>query len=228
VSGAFYLRTPGVDRPGLEVRLDRAVGVLYIGTTMIGRLLRRIHMYLALALTPWVVVYAVSTVAMNHREWFSSTGTPQAWTLERETVFHGVLPGEDHKAAALVLLASLDLDGAHSVSRRAKDSAIVIQRQDPVVPRRITYTPADNRLVVEALPYRSNQFLERVHRRRGYQQPYRADDIWAFSVDFVIVALLFWVFSGLWLWWELKNARAWGALSLAAGVTVFAFYLVVL
>ncbi len=33
---------------------------------MTSKLLRRIHLYLALFLTPWIRMYAVSTFAMNH------------------------------------------------------------------------------------------------------------------------------------------------------------------
>jgi hypothetical protein len=188
-------------------------------------------MYLALALAPWILLYALSTLVMNHRAWFRSgpPGTPPPWQVERTTAFAGVLPeGGDPKPAAAVLLASLGLDGAHSVTRRAADGALVIQRQDLLHPRRITYTPADGRLVVEALPQSNAAFLERFHRRRGYQQNYWADDIWAFGVDAVIAALLFWMLSGVWLWWEIKPARRLGLLACAGGAALFAFYLVVL
>jgi hypothetical protein len=188
-------------------------------------------MYLALFLAPWILIYALSTMGMNHRAQLRAgpPGTPPPWTIEKETTFAGVLPeGKDPRPAAEVLLSSLGLEGAHNAVIRPRDGAIVIQRQDLLRPRRVTYTPSDNRIVVEALPGDSLQFLERVHRRRGYQQSFWADDIWAFSVDAVIVALVFWVLSGLWLWWELKTTRRLGALSLAAGCALFAFYLAVL
>lgn len=197
---------------------------------MLGKLLRRVHMYLALALAPWVAVYAFSTMAMNHRAWLQPgpAGASARWTPESATTFAGVLPEGDNEAAAAVLLASLDLEGAHSVSTRSSDGALVIQRQDILRPRRITYTPADNRLVVEVSPFRPTQFLERAHRRRGFQQAYQADDIWAFSVDAVIVAMLFWVVSGVWLWWELKSTRVIGSVALGGGVLLFALYLAIL
>lgn len=198
---------------------------------MLSRLLRRTHMYLALALAPWILLYALSTMAMNHRAWFRSgpPGAPPPWQVERTTAFAGVLPeGNDPQSAAAVLLASLGLEGAFSVNRKAADGTLVIQRQDLLHPRRITYTPAGGKLVVEALPFRGAAFLERFHRRRGYQHDYWADDIWAFGVDAVIVALLFWVFSGVWLWWEMKVARRLGALALGGGAALFACYLAVL
>jgi hypothetical protein len=81
---------------------------------------------------------------------------------------------------------------------------------------------------VEKLPYGTPEFLERMHRRRGYHQPYLLEDLWAFSVDFVIAAMIVWVFSGLWMWWELKVTRLIGALVLLAGIALFALFLSVL
>jgi hypothetical protein len=67
--------------------------------------------------------------------------------------------------------------------------------------------------------------LERFHRRRGYDTGYALDTAWAVSVDVVIVALVFWALSGLWLWWEMKATRVLGALGLLGGLAVFAGYL---
>mgnify|MGYP003337031680 CR=1 FL=1 len=49
-------------------------------------LLRRIHLYLALFLAPWVLMYTASTFVMNHRSWFHPTEPPPPprFELERE------------------------------------------------------------------------------------------------------------------------------------------------
>ena len=73
--------------------------------------------------------------------------------------------------------------------------------------------------------YRTPGFLERMHRRRGYQTDYVRDDLWAVTVDMVIIAMVFWVASGLWMWWELRVTRRWGAVSAAAGLALFALFL---
>ena len=51
------------------------------------------------------------------------------------------------------------------------------------------------------------------------------DDGWAVSVDLVIGAMLFWVASGLWLWWELKATRRLGALAFGGGLGLFGLFL---
>ncbi len=198
---------------------------------MFSKVLRRTHMYLALFLAPWMLMYALSTLAMNHRETFQAAygEAPPAFTPLRETHFEGILPGTgDHRAQAAVLLSSLGLDGAFTAQIRRTDGALVILRQTAVSPLRITYTPSGSRVLIEQQQFRPNTFLERMHRRRGLAQPFLADTLWSFAVDLTIAAMLFWALSGLWLWWEMKATRNWGVLAAAGGVALFAFYLAVL
>lgn len=44
-------------------------------------------------------------------------------------------------------------------------------------------------------------------------------------MDLVIVAMLFWVLSGLWMWWELKVTRRLGAIFIFGGIALFGFFL---
>jgi hypothetical protein len=183
-------------------------------------------MYLALFLFPWMLMYALSTLVMNHRALFA--GPPAPFERERELVYDGVLPeNAPLRAMSVQLLASVGLDGAHNVTQR-KDGTVVINRNDLITPRRLTYTPADRRLVIERLPVRANAFLERFHRRRGYATGYRLDSAWAVTVDAAIVAMIFWGLSGLWMWWEMKVTRGLGLIALVGGAGLFLFYLAVL
>lgn len=193
---------------------------------MASKLLRRIHLYLALFLTPWMLMYALSTMAMNHRKSFPETPPPYA-TL-RDTSFDITLPDtENHRTQAAVLLAALQLDGAFTAQRRP-GGPLIITRQTALAPHRITFDPSTRRLLIEQQQFRPNTFLERMHRRRGLSQPFLADTLWSLSVDLVIAAMLFWALSGLWLWWEMRATRSFGALAAAAGLALFALYLAVL
>jgi len=197
---------------------------------MLSRLVRRTHMYLALFLFPWMLMYALSTLVMNHRAYFVERyGTGAIpFEAERAITYDGVFTeNADLRTISQQILASLDLDGAHSVNRR-KDGSIVINRNDLTTPRRLTYSPTDRTVVIERMVHRPNAFLERFHRRRGYAAGYRLDTIWAVSVDLVIVAMVFWVASGLWMWWEMKVTRRLGLSALILGAATFGFYLMTL
>ncbi len=176
-------------------------------------------------------MYTVSTFVMNHRATFHPTEPPPPprYTVERELTYPGELPpGATPPQIALQLLATLDLDGAHNVARPLTPEKVVINRLHPVTPRRITYTAADHRVVIEKIVFEGPRFLEQMHRRRGFQHDYLLEDLWAASVDLTILALVALALTGLWMWWELRVTRRWGAIALAAGCGLFALFLAVL
>jgi len=194
---------------------------------MWSKVVRRTHMYLALFLFPWVAMYALSTLAMNHRAWFVAKYGPGAppYQVERTLLYDAAVAADAAPSeVSRPILAALDLDGAHTVTRR-NDGAIVITRHDLTVPRRITYSPADRTITVERMTHRTNALLERFHRRRGYATGYALDTIWAASVDLFIVAVLFWVASGLWMWWDMKVTRIFGLSAVLTGAILFGVYL---
>jgi hypothetical protein len=78
---------------------------------MVTRLVRRIHMYLALFLAPWMLMYAASTVIMNH----GRTASP-AFELEWVQAYSAVFPdGTPPTRIADQILRDLGLEGAHGV-----------------------------------------------------------------------------------------------------------------
>ncbi len=210
-------------------------------------ILRKIHQYLALFLTPWVLLYGLSTVLMNHMPFIAGLYGRDwgAFVVERETTYDAPLPmtlappvadrgmpvqvppsvALDANAAARQILKDLHMEGAHWVDARRDGSRITIHRNDPVVPRQITFTSADKKLVIERQPLHLSLLLRRLHGRRGYGTPYLADDIWAFTVDLFIVSVLLWGVTGLWMWYRMKPTRRWGTLCAAAGCALFVFFL---
>ena len=193
---------------------------------MLSKVIRRTHMYLALFLFPWVLMYALSTLVMNHRASFVARHGPGAppYTVERTTRYDGAFSETAPlREISKTILSTLDLDGAHGVSRRP-DGTVVITRNDLTTPRRITYSPSDGTLMIERMQYRTNAFLERFHRRRGYATGYGLDNVWAISVDLFIAAAIFWALSGLWMWWEMKVTRAAGLAAAISGAAIIVFY----
>ncbi len=120
-------------------------------------------MYLALFLVPWMLMYALSTLAMNHRALLAGDGdSPVPFEKERQLTYDGVVPGERRAGERYrgKSSTSVGLDGAHGVHRRS-DGAIVINRHDLLTPRRLTYFPADRTVVIEKMQHRPAALLER-------------------------------------------------------------------
>ncbi|HEY3376976.1 MAG TPA: hypothetical protein VGL77_05715 [Armatimonadota bacterium] len=82
--------------------------------------------------------------------------------------------------------------------------------------------------MIEKMVFSGAGFLERMHRRRGFQHNYALEDLWAASVDLTIVALFLLALSGVWMWWTLRAARRLGALALGAGFVLFGLFLAVM
>jgi len=185
-------------------------------------------MYLALFLTPWILMYALSTLAMNHRNAFKEIhGEDQPpFFKEREIPYTAEFSADaPPRLIAEQILNDLNMDGAHRTRMSSDGMHLIIDRADPVSPRRITYTPAQGRVLIERQVFRSNAFLERMHRRRGFQSDYLLDDAWALAVDLVIISMIFWVVSGLWMWWKMKATRLWGTAFALTGVVLFGLFL---
>jgi hypothetical protein len=194
------------------------------------RIIRRVHMYLGLFLVPWMLMYAASTMVMNHRELVESfySSKQPAMVRERELEYtREFSPETKREQMAEAILEDLGLEGTHRVSG-GNGKPIVIDRHHAFAPRKITWNPGTKKLVIEKQEFRSATFLERMHRRRGYQHPYALEDSWGFSVDVAVTAMVFWSLSGLWLWWELRPTRLWGALCGGVGLIVFTLFVTLL
>jgi hypothetical protein len=119
------------------------------------------------------------------------------------------------------VLEHLGLAGTFNIPPGATQARLVINRNAALVAYRITYLRQENRLRIEKQPYTAPVFFNRLHFRSGYEQPFLAARFWAVTVDLAIGAMLFWVVSGIWMWWEIKPARVWGAACAVLGVGLF-------
>jgi hypothetical protein len=141
---------------------------------------------------------------------------------ERELDYSRSFPTNlTREAIAQQILNDLSMDGAHSVSGGSNGRPLVIQRQHAMPHQRLTFDASKGKLTIEREEFRAPTILERLHRRRGYNQPYALEDTWGFTVDVAVVTMAFWCLSGIWLAWELKTTRVWGALSFVGGLGLF-------
>lgn len=193
-------------------------------TPGISRLVRRIHMFTGLFLAPWMVMYALSTLVMTHHESVNSFYGSKSPVMvkERELDYSRSFPTNvTRDMIAQTVLTDLGLDGAHSVSGGSNGRPFVIQRQHALSQQRLTFDASKGKITIEREEFRTPTVLERLHRRRGYKQPYALEDTWGFTVDVAVVTMVFWSLSGIWLAWELKSTRIWGALSFVVGLGLF-------
>lgn len=188
---------------------------------------RRVHLYLGLFLSPWVLAYALSTALMNHRESVRAyLGTPSAHTSPRQQPYSRTFSTDTPtETIARLILDDIGLPGAHRFSGGTPGKPLVIERHHPLGYQRVTWHRDTGTLEIDREPFHTTTLLERLHRRRGYHHPYPLEDAWAASVDLTMVAMLFWAISGVWIGWSMPDTRLAGGLSLASGLALFLLFL---
>jgi hypothetical protein len=97
-------------------------------------LLRRSHMYIALFLTPWMAMYALSTLVFNHFERVAQHygGQIERYEKDRELAYSKAFPpGASPRMMAEEILRDLNLSGTLRVEQRS-ENRMVILRLDPL------------------------------------------------------------------------------------------------
>jgi hypothetical protein len=188
------------------------------------KIIRRTHMYLALFITPWMIIYSLSGLVLNHfplvRSWYGGT-FGQFEKVEERKYTAAFSADADAKAVAAQILEQLGMTGAFNVQGGPDAPRMVINRPTAFYAHRITWTRAENKLLIEKQTFNAAMFVNRSHFRHGYEQPFLSSKLWAITVDLAVIGMLFWVASGIWMWWEIKPARIWGAVFGAAGLAAF-------
>jgi len=172
-------------------------------------------------------MYALSTLVMAHDAWVKSfyPSRRPALVTDRELDYSRAIPANStREQIAEMILRDLGLEGTYSLTGGRNGQPLVIHRQIAITTRHITFDSSKNKIVVTHDQFRMADFLERLHRRRGYNQ-YALENTWGSSVDLAVVTMVFWSLSGVWLCWELKQTRRWGALALSAGLALFVMFL---
>jgi hypothetical protein len=179
---------------------------------------RRAHLYTGLFLLPWVIMFGVSTIPINHQ-----SPEPAAWTRLAEHLFDAPVPAssEDLRPLGREMMNAAGLEGGYYVYRVNPRQ---VQAGHPrfLAPLRISYFPEERRLVVEQRPFSLRPFLSGMHTRGGYDMGGFWDSVWAVFVDAVSIGLILWIASGIYMWWGLPSTRGWGWIALGAGAICFA------
>ena len=179
---------------------------------------RRAHLYTGLFLLPWVIMFGVSTIPINHQ-----SPEPAAWTRLAEHSFDAPVPASSENLRPLgrEMMNAAGLEGGYYVYRVNPRQ---VQAGHPrfLAPLRISYFPEERRLVVEQRPFSLRPFLSGMHTRGGYDMGGFWDSVWAVFVDALSIGLILWIASGIYMWWGLPSTRGWGWIALGAGAICFA------
>ena len=179
---------------------------------------RRAHLYTGLFLLPWVIMFGVSTIPINHQ-----SPEPANWMRVDEYTFDAPVPGAEENLRPLgrQIMNAAGIDGGYYVYR-VNPQQVQVGHPEFLSPVRMNYFTERKRLVVERRAFSLRPFLSGMHTRGGYDMGGFWDSVWAVFVDAVCVGLILWIASGIYMWWGLPATRRWGWLALGAGAACFA------
>jgi hypothetical protein len=187
---------------------------------------RRVHLYAALSLLPWFVVYGVSSIPFSHPQWgdnYYNDGVP-LWKLRFERPYDVPVPEGDLRPLGRQILKDTGINASFGVYRQS-ETQINVYAYTFLQSTQIKYFVDRKLLRVEDRRFRWDHFFTGMHARGGFQQESFLDDAWAVLVDVVCAGFLIWIASGLIMWWQLKPHRKGGWLALAAGFATFGWFL---
>lgn len=190
---------------------------------------RRTHLYLALFLSPWFLLYGVSSIVFSHNQYFDgrdkAKGLPN-WTVRFEKQPYDTAVPEGTGAAlrpfADRIVSEAGLSGSYGAYRQGPNQ-INVYIHRPFQSTQIKYFINEKRLVAEDARFRWDHVLTGMHAKGGFEQG-GWNNLWAAMVDVVCLGFLLWIATGLYMWWHLPGVRRWGWLALGSGLVSFACF----
>ena len=191
---------------------------------------RRTHLYLGLFLTPWVLMYAVSSIPFSHNDYFEqrdkAKGLP-LWNKKFDGPYDlGPIPESGPlKPLGEKVVRDFQMEGSAYGVYRQSPQQLNIYVHTFWKSTQFKYFVEEKRLVAEDRRFRFEHFLTGMHARGGYHDERFFPMLWAVVIDLVCLSFLIWVLSGLYMWWTLPGVRSWGWVGLVGGVASFAVFL---
>jgi hypothetical protein len=189
---------------------------------------RRTHIYLALFLLPWFLMYGISSLVFSHSSYFNerykNDGVSQ-WTVRFDRPYHIDFPPDaDPRTAGAQILKDAGLKGAFGVYR-PNEEKFNVYWYDFWDATQLTYFVKENRLLAEDRRFRWDHILGGMHARGGFEQESLLNDAWGVLVDVFCIAMLVWIATGIYMWWQLPQTRLWGGVALGSGIGLFLMFL---
>ncbi len=190
---------------------------------------RRLHLYLGMALLPWFFMYGISSVPFAHNQFFDRRDAAKGlalWTLRAERTLDVPVPDDTAGLRALgaTLLRDAGVDASSYGAYRQSPTQVNVYAYSFWKSTQLKYFVDQKKLTVEDRRFRWDHFLTGMHARGGFEQEGFLLRSWSVVVDLVSVAMIVWVASGLYMWWELPGQRRWGWLAILGGAASFLFF----
>ena len=187
---------------------------------------RKLHFYAGLLLLFFLWLFAISGLLLNHPTWTIA----ESWNNRKETNYERLItvPGPEVKgdlSQAREIMRQLGIEGEILwTTIRTNASQFDFQVRRPGHFFFLNANLAQQRVTVRHTVVNLWGVIKVVHTFTGVQiddarqsRDWALTSVWAYTMDFVAVGLIFMVLSSLYMWWELPQKRRLGAVALGLG-----------
>ena len=192
---------------------------------------RDIHLYVGLFVSPYVIVFALSTILLNHNWNFRGNPVVEEWEGQVQLA-EGLEPLEQ----GFHILEQLGLEGQVGARKVPAARAQLFPGQEVFMVgvnklgqnTRVEVDPETGTARIKQTTTGAMRAIIEMHMGPGPHAPrsfmnWSFSKIWAAMSDSVVYMLLFLSISGVYLWYVLKAERKIGWIMTVAGIGSFAF-----
>jgi len=191
-------------------------------------LIRALHLYFGLFISPFVLIFSISVLVLNHADYFNKLRPGKAGEPVQKHLA-GFQPQPSDSLTAKSILRSLDLSGEIDWISKT-DTTFSFPVNKPGLTRWISFNTKTGIATVTSRDEGMLKGATYLHMMPGqHNARMRGNSVfmkaWRVSTDFFVYFVLFVSASGVFLWYFLRPERKLGIYSLGLGI---AFLIVLL
>jgi len=195
---------------------------LLISISRLCRWISELHLYLGFFISPFILVYAVSTIMFDHK-W----GTGLEPKTSKEKVSIEIPKDIDGLELAKYIMREVNVSGEiEFLAKNLKQKQFVIPVMKPGQRTIINVNLEDNSAEIERLHTGFFNALLYLHKSpgphlAGFRGNWFYTRLWKWLSDSTVYLLIFVSISGIYMWYMLKSERKIGFIVLGLGCIVF-------
>lgn len=187
-------------------------------------LVRSLHLYIGLFISPFVLIFCISVLVFNHASLFSRLAPVQSLPATRSKL-DGIPRDTTDLLTAKAIIAKLGISGEIDFISTTQDR-IAFPVIKPGLRTKIEVDTRTDSVTITPQQEGSLGAMTYLHAMPGpHNAKLRGNSlfliIWKLLADGVVYLLLFLTATGIFLWWCLKRERQWGLIALVMGGLVF-------
>jgi hypothetical protein len=188
-------------------------------------LIRAIHLYFGLFISPFVIIFGVSVLAFNHPRLFIPKNSAESFKTI-STKLDTIPYDTTDLGTAKAILKKLDIKGEIDFISKNEDQ-ISFPVNKPGLRTRVVVNTHNDSVLITRHPESSLNAMAWLHSMPGqHNVALRGNSpfmkIWRIIADMVVYLVIFLVISGGFLWYLIESRRINGWYAIILGIIVFA------